>query len=212
MLLDNDVVADGKAKAGAFSGRFGREERVEHLFFHVRRHTSAVVANPDFHAIAKVFCRGREGRLVIATISFCFALSRGIEAVCNQIQKSPRDVLREDVGFTGRRIKGPLSVISKPCFSARAPCQARLRLSSTMALISTSRCSPELSRECSNMFLTIASARFAVLDHFLEVAPQCIRQFVDLSARFVVERQALQGVLQFINEFGGETREIVDES
>src|SRR5262249_5851578 len=51
------------------------------------------------------------------------------------------------------------SVISKPCFSARAPCQARLRLSSTRALISTTRCSPEPSRECSSMFLTIASAR-----------------------------------------------------
>src|SRR5262249_7396220 len=50
-------------------------------------------------------------------------------------------------------------VTLKPCFSARAPCQARLRLSSTMALMSTSRCSPEPSRECSSMFLTMASAR-----------------------------------------------------
>jgi hypothetical protein len=27
MLLEDDVVADGKAKAGAFSGGLGREER-----------------------------------------------------------------------------------------------------------------------------------------------------------------------------------------
>jgi hypothetical protein len=58
VLLDDDVVADGEAKAGALSGRFGREERVEHLFFHVGQNTSAVVADPDFHTIAKVFGRG----------------------------------------------------------------------------------------------------------------------------------------------------------
>ena len=68
MLLDNDVVADGKAKAGAFSGRFGREERVEHLFFHIRRHAGTVVADPDFHTITKVFGRGRESGLVVATL------------------------------------------------------------------------------------------------------------------------------------------------
>ena len=60
MLLDNNVMADGEAKTGAFSRGFGREEGVEHLFFYVRRHTGAVVANSDFHTIAKVFCRGRE--------------------------------------------------------------------------------------------------------------------------------------------------------
>ena len=35
MLLDNNVVADGEAKTGAFSGRFRREKWIEHLFFHV---------------------------------------------------------------------------------------------------------------------------------------------------------------------------------
>ena len=60
MLLDNNVVADGEAKSGTFSRRFGREKRVEHLFFYVRRHTGAVVANSDFHTIAKVFGRGHE--------------------------------------------------------------------------------------------------------------------------------------------------------
>jgi hypothetical protein len=58
MLLDDDVVADGETKAGAFASRFGREEGIEHLFFHVRWNPGAVVANPDFHTIAKVFGRG----------------------------------------------------------------------------------------------------------------------------------------------------------
>src|SRR5262249_27263128 len=106
MLLDNYVVTDGEPKPGSFSGRFRCEERVEHLFFHFRCHTGPVVANPDFHAIAKAFGRGSEGWYVIASVGFRLALGRRIEAVCNQIQKSPRDVLRKDVDFTSRWIKG----------------------------------------------------------------------------------------------------------
>src|SRR5262245_25873195 len=106
MLLDNDVVADGEAKTSAFSGRLGREERVEHLFLNVRRHAGAIVADSDFHTIAKVFGRGRESRLVVATIGFRSALGCSIEAICNQIKKGPPDVLRENICPTGRRIKG----------------------------------------------------------------------------------------------------------
>src|SRR4029077_1445243 len=110
MLLDNDVMADGEAKTGAFSGWFGREKRVEHLFFHGRRHTGAVIVNSDFHAIAKILGRGRESRLVVATIGLCSAPCRSIEAVCNEIKKSPPDVLRENVCPTSRRIKGLLEL------------------------------------------------------------------------------------------------------
>jgi hypothetical protein len=81
MLLDDDVVADGEAKAGAFSSRFGREERVEHLFFHVRRNTGPVIADPDFHTIAKVFGRGSKGGLVVAAICRRSTLGRCIEAI-----------------------------------------------------------------------------------------------------------------------------------
>ena len=55
MLLDDDVVADGKAKAGAFSGGFGREEWIGHLFLHVRSDARAVVANGYFHAVTAGF-------------------------------------------------------------------------------------------------------------------------------------------------------------
>src|SRR4029453_16854298 len=53
MLLDDDVVADGEAKTSTFSGRFGGEERVEHLSLHVRSHAGAVVADYDFQTTAK---------------------------------------------------------------------------------------------------------------------------------------------------------------
>src|SRR5262249_41821483 len=148
-----------EAKASTFSGRFGRKERVEHLFFHVRRHTGAVVADFDFDTIAKIFGRGREGRLVVATVCLRSAPSGGVEAIGNHIQESAPDVLRENVRPPADGSKDCLTLISKPCVSARAPCQARLRISPTRALISITRCSPDPSRECCNIFLTMASAR-----------------------------------------------------
>ena len=83
VLFHDDIVTDREPKTRALSRRFGREKRVEHLFFHVGRHPGAVVANSDFHTIAKVFRRGRESRLVVGTISLCPAPGRSIEAVCN---------------------------------------------------------------------------------------------------------------------------------
>src|SRR5262245_3606594 len=110
VLFHDDIVTDREPKTRALSRGLSREKRVEHLFFHVRRHTGAIVANSDFHTIAKVFGRGRESRLVVATISLCFAPGRSIEAVCNQIKKSPPDVLRKNVCPAGRRIKGLLEL------------------------------------------------------------------------------------------------------
>jgi hypothetical protein len=76
MLLDDDVVTDREAKPGPFSGRLGREERVKHLLLHLGRNASAVVADPDFDAVAKVFGRGSKSWLVIASIRFRFACFR----------------------------------------------------------------------------------------------------------------------------------------
>ena len=81
MLLDDDVVAHREPKAGAFAGRLGREKRVEHLFFHVGRHTGAVVTDPDFHTITKVFGRSHNGRLIVAGGCCRTTLARRIEAV-----------------------------------------------------------------------------------------------------------------------------------
>jgi hypothetical protein len=75
MLFDDDVVADREAKPGALSGRFGGKKGVEHLVLHRRRNSSAVVADPDFHTIAKVFGGRSQGRLVVASIGFRFAWS-----------------------------------------------------------------------------------------------------------------------------------------
>ena len=51
----------------------GRKEWAEHLFLYIGRNTSAVVANCDFDAVAKVFGRRRKGGFIGGPISFRFA-------------------------------------------------------------------------------------------------------------------------------------------
>src|SRR5262245_43560646 len=59
MLLDDDVVSDGQAKASALASGFCREEGIEHLFPDFGRNAWAVVANPNLNFVAKVLCRRR---------------------------------------------------------------------------------------------------------------------------------------------------------
>ena len=158
VLLHNNVVADGKAKTGAFSGRFGCEERIEHLFFHIRRDTGAVIADlfphnrRGFWSRPSGWARSRRRSSLLCAWSqrkSHWKSDSEEPAGCPAGKRRPHRQTDQTI----------LSLISKPCFSARAPCQARLRLSSTRALISTTRCSPEPSRECCSIFLTMASAR-----------------------------------------------------
>jgi hypothetical protein len=54
VLLDDDVVTDGQAKPSSFTGWLRRKERAEQLLLHLRRNAGAVVANPDFDAVAQI--------------------------------------------------------------------------------------------------------------------------------------------------------------
>src|SRR6516225_3629161 len=110
MLLHDDVVSDGQAKACALSSRFCCEEWIEHLFPYFRRNAATVVANRNRHAVAKVLRRSCKSRLIaIATVLF-FALGCRIEAVGDQVQESPRDFLWEYVNLAGGWIQGPLDI------------------------------------------------------------------------------------------------------
>src|SRR5262249_8395954 len=51
MLLHDDVVSDGQAKASALASRFCCEERIEHLILNLRWNAGAVVANPNLNFI-----------------------------------------------------------------------------------------------------------------------------------------------------------------
>ena len=57
MLLHDDVVSDGQAKASALSSGLCREEGIEHLFLYLGRNADAVIANSDLNFVAKVLCR-----------------------------------------------------------------------------------------------------------------------------------------------------------
>ena len=81
MLLDDDVVTDGQAEPGPFTGRLCREERIEQLLLHLGWNAGAVVAYPDFDPVAEVLGRGSKRRLVVASIRLRFALRRRVEAV-----------------------------------------------------------------------------------------------------------------------------------
>ena len=59
MLLDDDVVTNGQAQPSPFTGRLCRKERAEQLLPHLGRDAGAVVAYPDFDAIAEVLGRSR---------------------------------------------------------------------------------------------------------------------------------------------------------
>src|SRR5262245_52303565 len=108
MLLYDDVVSDGQAKASTLASRFCREEGIEHLFLYLRRNADAVIANPDLYAVAEVLCRSRKSRLKAFAVVLLFTFTRRIEAVRDQVQKCSCDLLWEYVNLASGRIKGPL--------------------------------------------------------------------------------------------------------
>src|SRR6516165_498877 len=103
MLLDDNVMSDGQAEAGALSSRFCREEGIEHLFPNLRRNARTVIANADFDAVAEVLRPSGKSRFMAIAIVLLFALGRCIEAVRDQVQKCPRDLLRVHIDLTGGR-------------------------------------------------------------------------------------------------------------
>src|SRR5215470_4517623 len=105
MLLHNDVVTDREPKPGSFSGWVRCEERVEHLFFYVRRDTRTVIPNPDFHTIAKASCRGHQGWLIAIAIRLGSTLCCRIKTIGDQIEKHPRNILWKYVGLPSGRVE-----------------------------------------------------------------------------------------------------------
>src|SRR6476659_8742826 len=108
MLLDDNVVAQRETKTRSLAGGLRRKEGIEHLFLHLGRNTSAVVMDPDLHAVAEVFGRGSKGGLITIAVCLAFTLRRRVEAVRDQVQKHSRDFLGKHVDLTSIRIKVPL--------------------------------------------------------------------------------------------------------
>src|SRR5215475_615250 len=99
VLFDDDVVADREAQPRALARGLGGEERVEHLLPHLGRNAVAIVANPDFDAVTEVFRRSRQRGFVATGPNLRLALCRSIEAVRNQVEEYPRDLLWKEIGL-----------------------------------------------------------------------------------------------------------------
>ena len=121
MLLHDNIMADGQAKAGAFSSRLGCEERVEYFFLYLERDARSVITNPDLHTVSKAPRRSRKSWFKTIVIGLGFALCRRIKAVRDQVEKYARDILWKYVCLAGGRVKRSLQSELKLCFSARAP-------------------------------------------------------------------------------------------
>jgi hypothetical protein len=81
MLLDDDIVTNGEAKASALSGGFGCEKGIEHFSFYLVGNASAVVAYADLNMVAEIFGRCCQGGLEITVGRLSLALRRGIETI-----------------------------------------------------------------------------------------------------------------------------------
>src|SRR5262249_45345222 len=105
MLFDDDVVTDGEAEPGSFSGRLCCEERVEHLFFYFRWNTRAVIPHPIFNTSAGASCRGDQSWFIAIAISLGSTLCCRIKAIRDQVQKHPGNILRKYVGLPSGRVE-----------------------------------------------------------------------------------------------------------
>ena len=105
MLFDDDVMTNGQAKPSPFSGRLRSEERVKHLFLHIRRDASPIVPDCYFNTVAEAPRPGGKRWLIIAAVGFCSPLGRCVKSIGNQIEQNPCNVLREDIDLAGGRVQ-----------------------------------------------------------------------------------------------------------
>jgi hypothetical protein len=71
VLFDDDVMAERQAEPSAFSGRLGREKRIEDLGLQVIGYAESVVADGDLNPVAEVPGRGHNCRLVSLRAILC---------------------------------------------------------------------------------------------------------------------------------------------
>jgi hypothetical protein len=105
VLLDNDVMGHRESEPRSFPCRLCGEERIEHLFAYFRQDAGAVVANTDFDCLAEVPRGSAEDWFKALVARFDLAPSRGIEAVGNQVEQRPCDLLRIKLDRSSARVQ-----------------------------------------------------------------------------------------------------------
>src|SRR5262245_54771475 len=122
MLLDDNVVGHREAEARPFPGWLRGEKGIEHLLLYFRRNADAVVANTDLYRLAEVPRECAEDWLKAFISRLDLAPVRGIEAVGDQVEQRPSDLLR--IQFDRPRVGIEVS--------PQRDCKAGLLRSSTM--------------------------------------------------------------------------------
>src|SRR5829696_5597905 len=116
MLLDDDIMAEREPEASSFSRRLCGEERIEHLVLNLGRNAGAVVANPDLDFVAKVPRRREKDGLIRGTRGL-LPLHRRVEAIRDQIEEHPGDLLRQQLNRPADGSSDCSIVMLKSCFS-----------------------------------------------------------------------------------------------
>src|SRR5882724_54881 len=86
VLFHDNVMAHRKTESGAFAGRLGRIEWVEHLVLHLGGDAGAVVANAYLYRLTEVFCSRADKGLKARIAALHLALGHRIKSVRDQIQ------------------------------------------------------------------------------------------------------------------------------
>src|SRR5258708_32136957 len=199
MLLDDNVVAQRKAKPRSFASGLRRKEGIEHLFLYFGRNAGAAVTDSDLHAGAKVFGRGSKGGLITVAAGLAGTLRRRVEAVGNQIQKRPCNLLGKRVHLTGVRIKGPLqSDVEAWLLGSRSVIGEIEAIFHEGVDIDRSVLAGTFPRMQQHVLDDRVGA-LAVLDHLFKIAFQYLRQLVRLLARFLFQRRRLERIVEFVD-------------
>jgi len=212
MLLGDDVVADRETEAGALSRRFCREERLKKPVAVFGRDAGAIVAHPDLDGLAKIARRDLQHRAERA-IRVAALFGSGIEAIADQVQQDPGDVLRHDLD----RCKVPVEVAFHRDVEA-------LILGAGAMIGEVERLFDERV-DVGRLPITAAAARMRqhafddpvgaapVLGDFAEVPGEHLDDFIDLGVRFLIERGHgwLRRLLQLVQQLDREVGEIIDE-
>src|SRR5438034_895973 len=113
MLLGDDVIADRETEPRAFPRRLGGEKRLEQLLFDLRRDAGAVVADTDLDTGPEVARRHLEGRPECLLVRLLATLVGGVEAVAEQVQEYPCDILRHHIERARLRSRSRSSAMLK---------------------------------------------------------------------------------------------------
>src|SRR5262249_31590704 len=96
MLLRHYVVADRHAETGALASRLRREEWLKELVSGLGRNANAIIPHQHLDRITQIPRRHPQRCLECRVVSLLQALGSRIEAIAEQIETDPRDVLRDE--------------------------------------------------------------------------------------------------------------------